>query len=276
MNTSAYTFDTQSLGLTGVVNARELGGYVLPDGKRIRKGVLLRGGGLKTATDEDIRRLEDIYKVSFVFDFRTEGEVKHAPDIALKACRHLWLPTIDEKTEKVKEFSLPKEAYSCLDKYVVEHAQEHSVQDIARRMYPTIVSNEYTQLQYAAFLQEIVMNVNGVFYWHCSQGKDRTGMGAAFLLAALGADRDLIIRDFELSNEYYRELIDKLCNLVASKGGDEEALKVIMTFVGVNTEYFIDALNIIDSNYGGMDRYLRNELCLSDDDIQVLRDRLLE
>jgi len=276
LNIERYSFETQALGLERVMNARELGGYVLPDGRRIKKGLLLRGGGLGMASDDDIKRLEEVFKVSLVFDFRTEGEVKHLPDKSLVNSRHQWLPTIDEKTEKIKEYTLPKEAYACLDKFVVEHCKDKVVQDVAKRMYPSIVSNEYTQLQYAAFLQEIVMNEGGVFYWHCSQGKDRTGMGAAFLLAALGADRDLIVKDFELSNEYYKDIIAKLCKQVVDDGGDEEAVKVVMTFVGVNTEYFIESLDLIESQYGGMDNYLKNELCLSDEDIQILRDRFLE
>lgn len=276
LNTSNYSFKSQSIGLTGVVNARELGGYVLPDGKRIKKGLLFRGGGLRTATDEDIRLLEDVYKVSLVFDFRTKGEVKHAPDRELKNSRSLWLPTIDDTTEQVKEYTLPHEAYSCLNDFVVLHCKDKSIQKIARKMYPSIVCNEFTQLQYASFLQQIVMNEDGVFYWHCSQGKDRTGMGAAYLLAALGADRELMVRDFEISNEYYKDLIAELIEKVHGVGGDSEAEKVVMTFVGVNTEYFIDSLDVIDNLYGGMDRYLRNELCLSDDDIQQLRSRYLE
>lgn len=258
------------------MNARDMGGYVLSDGKTVKKGLLLRGGCLNKAADDDIRRLEEIYNVTSIFDYRTEGEVSHAPDRQLKNCTNLWLPTIDDTTEKAVEFTLPKEAYRDLERFVVNHASDPEVQSVARKMYPALVRNEYTQLQYAVFLQRVTNQESGAIYLHCSQGKDRTGMGAAFLLAALGADRELILKDFELSNEYYKDLIDRLCAEVVENGGWEEELKVVMTFIGVNVDYFCEALDIIDQEYGGMNQYLHNELCLTDDDIQQLKSRYLE
>lgn len=275
MEYNKYTYETQKINLDGVVNARQMGDYVMQDGRKIRDNVLLRGGFLQNATDSDIRRLSEDFHVAFVFDFRTKGEVDHAPDRLVPGSQYLWLPTIDEKTEKLGEGCLPREAYRNLENYLLEHAGDQSVKDTARTMYPSYVRNEYTQLQYAAFLQKIIDTPEGAFYWHCSQGKDRTGLGAAYLLSALGADREMILRDFAITNECYKDLIDRMKSHIESLGGGEEEKRVIQTFIGVDIDYFNDALEVIEHEYGGMQKFLRNELCLSDDDILTLQNRLL-
>ena len=49
--------DSRSLLLTGVGNARELGGYTTEDGRTVKRGVLLRTAKLADATEDDIQRL---------------------------------------------------------------------------------------------------------------------------------------------------------------------------------------------------------------------------
>lgn len=271
-----FTFESQSLHMDNVVNARQMGGYVMADGRKIRDGILLRGGFLQKASDKDILRLTEEFHVAYVFDFRTKGEVEHAPDRMIPGSKYLWLPTIDEKTEKLGEGCLPKEAYRDLESYLLANAHKEHVQNTGRTMYESYVRNEYTQLQYAAFLQKIIDTEDGAFYWHCSQGKDRTGLGAAYLLAALGADRDLILQDFAITNECYQNIVTRLKTEIRNNGGGPEEERVIQTFIGVDVEYFNAALDIIDKEYGGMDSFLTNELCLSFEDIKLLRDRLLE
>ena len=269
-------FKPNTIGLEGVPNARELGGYVLPDGGVIRHGKLLRGGLLCHATDADLNRLRDEFHVSHVFDFRTDFEVKHTPDPEMPDVKSTWLPTIDPQMEKLGTATLPAEAYRNLPTYLLAHASSPKVQDIARHIYTEMVVNEYTQLQYAAFLQSIINTPEGAVYWHCSQGKDRTGLGSAFLLAALGADMELILADFDMSNVFYQDEMKVLNERIRANGGGVEEEKVVQTFVGVNTDYFLDAFRLIDVTYGSLDDYLTEQLCLTDEDRQVLKNRYLE
>lgn len=267
-----YSFDSQKIGLESVINARDLGGYVLPDGRRIRPGRLLRGGSFAALTPGDRAILRDKYHLSVNFDFRTEQEVTLAPDRPVQGCKHIWLPAIDPATEKVAEISLPQEAFINLPEWLVENAKYKITQTVARNLYTDMVMNEYTQLQYAAFMQTILNTETGAVYWHCSQGKDRTGLGAAFILCALGADRDLILQDYRISNEFYKDLVEELYKRVSTP----EERAVILTFIGVNEEYFNNALNLIEHRYGSLENYLKGPLCLSDEDFETLRERYLE
>ena len=148
---------------------------------------------------------------------------------------------------------------------------------MAANMYPSLIRSEYSQLQYAAFLRLIVeAPEDGGILWHCAQGKDRTGWGAAFLLFALGVDKDTIIADFEISNNAYRPLVERLNRDVMMRGGGEDEMAVIQAFMGVSTANFIRTLGIIDDEFGGMTNYLHNMLFLGSDDLKILRNRFLE
>ncbi len=258
--------------LPSISNARELGGYVLPDGSRIRKGLLLRGGALSDASDEDIAGLSARYGVRRIFDFRTLEEVTAAPDREVPGADRIWLPAIDPDTEKAASSTLPKEAFSDLASWLLRNSGDTFVQRVAASLYSEMVMNEYTQLQYAAFMSEIAGAPDGAVYWHCSQGKDRTGLGAAFILSALGADRELIMYDYMISAQYYENELQALFRKVQTDAQKE----VIRTFISVNPRYFVNALDLIDRRFGSLTEYLKGPLCVTDYDISVLKERYLE
>lgn len=264
-----YCFATQSIGLGSIDNARELGGFLLPDGRTIKRGLLLRGGSLADANKEDLSALTDKFHIKLDFDFRTEDEVIKKPDPELDGVEHIWLPAIDQVTEKKATSEFPQGVFKDFGRWVLAHASEPRVLRFAQNMYVEFVENEYTQLQYAAFLQNIVNNAGCAVYWHCTQGKDRTGLASTFLLAALGADRKLILEDYLISNEVFKPLIDRMTSTIS----DENVKEVIQTFVGVNVKSFLRALNVIDIQYGSMDDYLRGPLCMTDDDINILKEQ---
>ena len=253
----------------------------MPDGRTIKHGLLLRGGYLRDASEHDIRRLSEEYKLAYIFDFRTEGEVRHVPDCFIPGAQNIWMPTIDPETEKLSDSHLPPEAYRHLDTFLYKNSSDPLVQTVGREMYPNLVHNEYTQLQYAAFLQTILKlpkaNVKdrGV-YWHCSQGKDRTGLGSAFLLMALGADFDLVLEDFALSNEYYQKEVDELNEKIAARGGTKADFDTVQAFVGVNVENFIRTFDEIRQRYGSLENYIDDILLFSDADKELLRNYYLE
>ena len=53
------TMENQSLGLQGIPNARQLGGYTAADGRKVRRDVLLRTGALGKGTAEDLQKLAE-------------------------------------------------------------------------------------------------------------------------------------------------------------------------------------------------------------------------
>lgn len=270
-------FEEQSINMEGVCNARELGGYEMEDGRVIRRGLLLRTGGLATATDADIKRLEDVYNVAHIFDFRTKTEVMKAPDRGVRNADNINLPSNDpEKEGEWRASALAQVAHNNDMELLLTAAQTEETKNTLNNMYPSLILSEYTQLQFATFLNYAARTENGAILWHCSQGKDRTGWGAAFLLSALGASRELLIEDFDVSNIFYQEQVEELVEKLRQLGGKEDDFEVIRGFIGVSKKNFIDTLDLIDREFGSMDDYLVNQLCLSKEEQLRMREIFLE
>jgi len=258
-------------------NARDMGGMRGAEGRTVRAHRLLRTAHLHDATDADVQRLRQEYNLCRVFDFRSMGESEHQPDRKMEGVEHHLLPTIDMRAEQDTGKPIPEEAFFELDKHIVNYSFYPEVQKMAANMYPSLIRSEFSQLQYAAFLRLIIeAPEDGGIVWHCAQGKDRTGWGAAFLLFALGVDKEQIIEDFDRSNDAYEPIVRRLNQDILDKGGGQNEMEVIQAFMGVSTSNFIRTLDLIDREYGGMQQYLQEILCLSDEDIQLLRNRFLE
>ena len=258
-----------------IVNARDLGGMIGHEGREVRSGMLLRTAHLHDATDEDVRRLCEVYHLARVFDFRSLGEAEFLPDREIEGATHHLLPTIDMSEERLTGQAIPQEAFLDLERHIVNYSFYPEVQAMAADMYPSLIRSEYSQLQYAAFLRLIVETPEGAVLWHCFQGKDRTGWGAAFILSALGVDRETIIADFDRSNDAYRELVARLNADILARGGGEAEMDVVQAFMGVSTKNFRNTLELIDREFGGMYEYLQNQLFLSKEDLHLLRKRYL-
>ena len=95
--------DSRSLLLTGVGNARELGGYTTEDGRTVKHGVLLRTAKLADATEDDIQRLLTVYRLAVDVDFRSDGEVESAPDPEMEGVEYLNIHIMDESSGPPEE-----------------------------------------------------------------------------------------------------------------------------------------------------------------------------
>lgn len=272
-------FAQQFLPVKGIVNARDLGGYTMLDGRIVDSGRLLRAAHLADATDEDIRNLERL-PVTVVIDFRKEQEKVGKVDREVPGARYTSLPVdpsgnamATATEEEKKKFSGQKKF--DVKKVIVFAAFNKKAQAVAQKMYPTLLFDPDCQQQFARFFRLVLETENGAVLFHCTQGKDRTGIASALLLAALGADRETIVADFDATNRVYEKDVRKYSRRVKFWGGKEEEVGVVKAFLGCNTENFIKALDRIDQEFGSLQAYLKGPIGLTDADIQTLRERYL-
>ena len=265
----------------GIENAREMGGLVMQDGRTVRFGRLIRSANLSTATDADVDVLTDLFDLSDVFDFRFEAEAAAAPDRIIDGVTYTHLSTMPKLFVGAFSSSAGDSSGSeqvdtrDLAAITLKHAFNPNVQILMRLLYPAIVTDLESQAYYGEFLRG-VLNAQGGVLWHCSQGKDRAGWAAAFLLAALGAEREVIVDDFDLSNQSYASKVEALLALVpADKEGSDEAAAFIRAMIGVSRENFESTLDMIDSEYGSLSQYIENQLGFTKEEQQLLRDKYL-
>ena len=259
----------QSIGIS-VGNARELGGYQASDGRTVKHGAFLRTASLATATDEDIERLRDAYHLSVVIDLRMTSEVEAAPDPEI--ARNLHIGIIDEEAEAVRLEGVSLEGLGTIEKLKV--LMEAGV--FSDQMYIEWLSSETGKAGYARMFEEIMNLPEGeALLFHCTQGKDRTGVAAMLILSALGVDEDTILADYLLTNTYNADKIESERQMLEEEGVDGQELESYMKAMDeVDGSYMINTLDWMKENYGSVLGYITQELGVTE--IQMLRDKFLE
>lgn len=278
MSFSAQVANSQrAIAFEAIENARDMGTLVMQDGKVIRTGLLVRSGNLSKATNSDMAVLKEKYRLTDVFDFRFEAEVNAAPDRIADGVSYTHLSTLPKALIKGFASSRPDTAKidtRDLATLLMKYAFDPKAQTMARKLYPAIVTDSTAQQYYGEFLRGVLRAEGGVL-WHCSQGKDRAGWASAFVLAALGASRDVIVEDFDLSNQSYAPLIEALTAKVKEKKGGEDAIAFIRAMVGVSRENFEATLDLIDQKYGSLAEYVEKQLGFKKEEQQQLRTKYL-
>ncbi|MGV8907036.1 MAG: tyrosine-protein phosphatase [Acetobacterium sp.] len=268
---NTVTQEGQTIGLTGVSNARQLGGYITTDGSKIKDGVLLRTGQLSGATNEDITTLTEKYHLAEIIDFRTTAEIEKVPELAIVGVTEERIPIIDESSP----------AYSVNTAQVSGDAIDHGITEvengtISDKMYIELVTDPYGQNAYHEFFQKLLAHEDGAFLFHCTGGKDRTGVATVLLLTALGVDRNTIIEDFTLTNDFNAKTIDYVVSEAEKRTTDAQTIEGMTAVAGVNQSYMEKMLDTIDEKYGSMNSFLKEAIGLTDKDITKLQDLYLE
>ena len=267
-----------SIGLTGVKNARELGGIPAAGGKKVRHGLLLRTGALCDATEEDRRILAQDYRLAWVADFRTLKEANARPDPAFRGASFYHLLVLDENGGGMSGAarSVAEQGRCDFAALLVEMARAGTFSD---KSYCELLFTAWGMEAYRAFLDLALKNDGEhALLFHCTAGKDRTGIGAALLLSALGADREAVMEDFLLTNQY---LAHELA-LVEEYGrrscpGEADALMpAIRATAGVDRRCLELMLEEIDQRFGSMDAFLSGPMGFNGRKLERLRAIYLE
>lgn len=131
--------------------------------------------------------------------------------------------------------------------------------------YPTRFAASFRQI-----IDVILANTGPVLY-HCTAGKDRTGVFSAILLSLLDVPRETIYQDYLLSNEF----VPSPRAIAAFTASGKTSLAAAHALLSVERSYLDRAFAAIDKEYGSFEGYRRTALKLTDDDVARLKKRLL-
>lgn len=267
--TAVVDLQSQQIGMSSVHNARQLGGYVIGD-KQIKKDLLLRTARLSALSAEDSLLLAEKYKVQCIYDFRSVGEIQTAPDVIPGDARHLPLSISFSDNGDQADYKVESDAQMI--QMLLENAEHPKIQAMCEVMYDKIFFDESSQVVYRQFFADLLtLDPNdGAVLWHCTQGKDRAGCASAMLLAALGAERDLIVADFTLSKHYYDPHTAKIPTAT------EAQQKAISTLISANPTIFEATLDKVEARYGSLANYLTECIGVTPEMMETLRERFLE
>ncbi|MCD8018766.1 MAG: tyrosine-protein phosphatase [Clostridiales bacterium] len=288
-----------SIQLKGVNNVRDLGGIMTRDGKVVKEKKLIRSGCLNQATVEDLRTLTEDLKVEVIIDLRTRQERKAHPDPQIKGVSNIWNPVFMEDIQGVNIFT--QEERDVLERhmkalFVVSHRKEEytekAIQEVRdmfqaddfdpeaymARMYHKFINNQIIQKQIRQFFTMLAKRHEGAVLWHCSEGKDRSGICTALLLYALGVSREDIVDNYVRSAESSEDAVDYLLEKLfpGSVPGNLEYQAIARRIFGVKTCYIEAFFDAIEKDYVSIDNYLQKAVELHVDNLVRLKTLYLE
>ena len=180
-------------------NLRDLGGITAADGRKIKKGIYYRSAKLDSLDADDIKWLRKANIVR-IFDLRTSGEVANAPDVPV-------LGIVDNNYYLQDEYSPEQKDLRHLRERIAQAKDDDEklkyVPDMVN-IYKDMIKSDYSRERFCDLIRNLVRFKGGSTLFHCTSGKDRTGMVAAMLCSVLGVSRDDIYEDYLLSLEHSR------------------------------------------------------------------------
>ncbi len=241
-----------------IENVRDLGGLLRADGRRTKSGLLLRAGRLTNATDADVRQLADL-GVRHIVDLRDASECERAPDRPVPGAAYYALPALPRLTDNFKPVDDP--SYTAAE-----------VRTDFRRIYQLLAQSNEAAEAYTAFFRVLLGSGGAPVLFHCTQGKDRTGVAALLLLTALGIDEDTILRDYLLTNEFTQGILDRFAAMDEPPWSMDMAREIFLVY-GENLRFYRHCIEI---EYGTVPNYLELALDVGPKEIETLERYYLE
>ncbi len=246
------TLTTKALPYPGVHNIRSLGGYVTQGGTTTRDGGYWRGCALSGIARE---HHDDLISrgLKTIIDLRRDDEISNDPNPL----------AVDSR---VKYVNLPLfDGLAPIDQMAKEARAPFDMGYRYRRALDEVPGN------IARVLNTMVQADQGGIYFHCTAGKDRTGVIAALLLSNAGVDRETIIAEYALTAQLGRALMQRLQAAIQDRGATpERAARIIAS----DPDTMRATLTHLDETYGGPVAYL-DKIGIDEASRRVLASRLI-
>ena len=237
------------IALEGAVNFRDLGGYATLDGRRTRWRVLFRADGLSELSQTDFSVMREL-GIRTVVDLRSGHEVEQSRfDVEAHPVDFHHFPFIDQ---------LP------------------DVEQWDRR--PGLLGAQYKEMlvdaapQIIGALEVLTAPDSRPAVFHCTAGKDRTGLLSALVLSLLGVPEETVVADYALSGEAMERLRAKL---VVKYPDSKDTISDIDEVFSANPANMVDLFAYLRERYGSVTEYAAT-VGVPDAVVARLREELLE
>lgn len=227
--------NSRILPVKGGFNFRDLGGIPTKEGKTIKRNLLFRTDELSKLLPEDLDLLVKL-NIQTIVDFRTDFERTQSIDKVPTTCKNqihldilaanmdVFMAEIQKGIEDFKPFLM--------------------------NFYKEMVLSDDAIKEYSAFFKVLENPENSSIIYHCTAGKDRTGVATALILEALNVDWNEIEADYLLSNEFLKK---KYESYIAQNPALADVFLVQPT-------YLKTAFDAITEKYQSIENYLKSVL----------------
>lgn len=233
------TKEDRLLPLQSLKNTRELGGYETQEGSYTKTHCFIRAATPAFLNEEDANYLYD-YGVRVIVDLRGENEIQKAPN-PLKDFKDIEYYHIDL-------FGDPKASL---------FPKNMSFKDMGD-LYCLML--DYLKPNFKKVFDIFLNNMDTTILFHCSAGKDRTGVVSALLLDLAGCHPYDIVKDYSESYENNREIYEELLKLTTKENEH---------YLSSDPLFMLKMMDHLSENYGSSRAYLL-EIGLKEEEIEDL------
>jgi protein-tyrosine phosphatase len=226
------------------------------NGKEIKPNTIFRSGNLSMASASDIEQLQKL-NINQIFDFRAEDEIMSQPFLSVE----------DIKTS---HYDILKEAGNYHPSEMKLH-EFNKVEELMRGMYEEQFS---TTDKYKGIFEEILEMDQHEFLFHCTAGKDRTGIFGILIMHILEFDTE------DMMHEYLKMDMKSLMMLIhgmmksynlEGKVNPEEMKEMLLN----KESYFNGFMEGVIKHHGSLDNFIRYQVGVTDEMIETFRERYL-
>lgn len=242
--------------LDGAMNFRDLGGYPTLDGQTVKWHRIYRADSLSELSLHDRKTLNNMH-ITVDCDLRSGYEQAMAPDRIGKKIRYVDAHIYPDEGDVDQEVHAPHPIKTT---------------DMLAGIYQHVILNVHSQAMFKRVLGELVsLPDDQALVYHCSAGKDRTGMMSAIILSLLGVDDDTIIRDYLLTNELY----DFAAERQLPSDNEMGQLVAKMNLTKGDGPVMRGFLDTMEQGWGSVHNFANEKLKFSDHAIEQLQARYL-
>ena len=244
------------INLSSIDNIRDLGDTVTIEGKTVARNRFIRSAVLANAVEEDLEYLKREHHLDTVLDLRSSSDAKERPD-RISDLNYLNIPIFEKLKNAVSE----------------EQILAHEFPEVTGFMTSVYV-DLMTDPDYTKGIAKAVKAImehagkDGAILFHCSEGKDRTGIISAILLRMLGVSDETIMQDYMFTNKTAIHAAEAIYQQ-ALEIADEEIADCMYLVCLANEKYLQAALEIMD------DGFIKDVLEIDDAAIEEFRNNIL-
>jgi len=246
---------TRLIRMQGAYNFRDAGGYITKEGSHVVSGKVFRSADISKLTDDDLELMSQKH-IYTVIDFRGHKEAAKAPDKILPGTRYQLCPAGSD--------SLPDQAQMAV---LLQQG------GFLNKMYGE-ASLPYFGDRYRPLFQALLtLPDTTALLFHCTGGRDRTGMANALFLYALGVPQDIIEQDFVASNVYLSAMPmhEKMFSSLAAASGLSAAQ--VRNEMELRPELIRTFFASINKRYGSMEQFMQQELGVGPNELKLLKSK---
>lgn len=256
------------IDLEGTFNFRDFGGYKTKDNRRVVKGKLYRSDALNNLTEQDLEEVKKL-NISTIIDYRNEEERINNENKEIEGARTVYIEPIadiaalaaSDDNKKIEVFNENNITAKLAKHLMIEQNKAFVCSDkskeVFRKMFDILLNDEET-----AIVQ------------HCRGGKDRTGYGVALIQLLLGVSREDVMKDYMLTNVHKKEKNETSLKELMDETNNPDLVQAVRYFKEADPSFLETALDLIEE-YGGIEKYVREELNMTDEMIETLKEKYL-